>query len=126
MTSPDIGEQILHLDVRTTHGLFKVASASATEYFLQIYPEAGLAIGRLLRRPGVGSSRMGGDNEWVPLLSVQRAEESADDITWTDGVVTVGHRHMYWLAPRHRSDAGWWIQRRATAIARLHRVPPLA
>ena len=121
--SRSTGEAISTLDVRTAVGLLLVASSSATRYFLRLEPGDGPFLGQLLRHTGPGSSTLGGDDRWVALQTVHRADEHAGGVTWTPDVVSVGHRHRYGLRPTRYSDAAWWVQRRVTAITRLDRLP---
>ena len=126
MTTHDSPDSVQHLSARSATGIFAIRSDSATVYYLFLDAGDSTVLGALLRMPGEGSSTMSGDDRWVPLTRIVRGDEqdgSRKVITETPDVVTIGHRHRYELAPRHPSDAARWIQRRATSITRLDRVP---
>lgn len=85
-------------------GVWRVSSASATRYFLDL--DARL----LLRQPGELSATGPYDGVWVQLLKVSNLQET--------GVIQVGLRHRYDLDPDPGgpADFRWWVQRTATGI----------
>lgn len=85
-------------------GVWKVSSASATKYFLDL--DARL----MLRQPGELSATGPYDGVWVQLLKVNNLQET--------GVIRVGLRHRYDLDPDPggAADFRWWVQRTATGI----------
>jgi hypothetical protein len=126
MTTDNAPDSVQHLSARSATGIYAIRSESATVYYLFLTAGASPVLGALLRVPGKGSSTMSGDDRWVPLTRIVRGDEqdgSREVITETPKLVTIGHRHRCELAPRHPNDAAWWIQRRATSITRLDRVP---
>ena len=96
------------LEVLTAAGCWRVRSAGATVYYLD------MDTWHLLRVPGEGSSTGPYDGLWVRLVAVENREGLSR--------VDVGQRHRYLTDPDPgAADYRWWLQRVVTSIEPVER-----
>ncbi|MFF1530282.1 hypothetical protein [Cellulomonas sp. NPDC058312] len=100
------------LEVKRATGLWRIASAGSTEYYLDLDDH------RVVRARGSGSGRFPFDNQWTSLIDVI-CNDIDTGIPEPD-VIRIGGRPRYRFDPDPSwPDVEWRLQRIVTVIERI-------